>query len=115
VLKVPVVAPLEPCSDGSWVMAVKMFGWAARSSSAWPSAWTGVGAVKPSDRIRDPVTMISVSAVVSDEPEAGAVWALAAPAAMTIATALVASKALIMGLRPRALPVTLILHPPIFH
>ncbi len=113
----PVVAPLEPCSDGSWVMAVKMFGWAARSRSAVPRTWVGVGAVKPVDRMRVPVTMISVSAVESGDPVAGAgaVWALAAPAAKTIATALVASNTLKTGDRPRRLPTALILHPPIFH
>jgi hypothetical protein len=48
---VPVVAPLEPCSDGSWVMVVKMLGSALRAMSAAPKTCVGVGALKPLERI----------------------------------------------------------------
>jgi hypothetical protein len=109
VLNVPVVAPVEPCSDGSWVMAVKMFGWAARSSSAWPRTWVGVGAVKPVDRIRVPVTTISVKALALG-PTAPAVCAWAAPAVMTSRPRWSRASAQ-KGRSPRVRPTALILHP----
>jgi hypothetical protein len=70
----------------------------------------GVGAVKPLDLIRDPVTMISVRAVASGSEGAGAwvAWALAVPADTTIAIALVASNTFKKGDPPRIRPKALI-------
>jgi hypothetical protein len=112
VLNVPVVAPVEPCSEGSWVMAVKILGWAARSRSASPNTWVGVGAVNPVDRIRVPVTTISVRAVA--DGSAGAVCAWTDPADAIIATALVANNTFKKGDPPRFRPKALILQLPLF-
>jgi hypothetical protein len=116
VLNVPVVAPVDPCKEGNWAIVVKMFGSALRSRSAWPRAWVGVGAVKPVDLIREPVTTISEMAVALGASDAGgsAVWALAAPAIPINATALVANKAFKKGDPPRVRRPALILLPPIF-
>jgi hypothetical protein len=117
VLNVPVVAPVDPCKDGSWAMVVKMFGSALRSRSARPRTWVGVGVVKPVDRMRVPVTTISDSDVVlGSAGGAGACadWALADPADAIIATALVASNICKKGEPLRVRPKVLILQPPVF-
>jgi hypothetical protein len=81
-----------------------------------------VGAVKPVDLIREPVTTISERALGDSDAvgsavwDAGgsAVWALATPAIPINATALVANKAFKKGDPPRARPPALILLSPIF-
>jgi hypothetical protein len=67
--------------------------------------WVGVGAVKPVDRIRVPVTITSETELALSED----VWAWTDPAVMTVANALVASKALKKADPPRVLPTALIL------
>lgn len=71
VLLVPVVTPVEPISDGSSAMVLKTFGSALLARSAAPSIWVGVGALKPLEVMRDPVTVTSCTAV-------GAAWAVEA-------------------------------------
>ncbi|WP_231737251.1 MULTISPECIES: hypothetical protein [unclassified Caulobacter] len=70
--------------------------------------WVGVGAVKPVDRIRVPVTTTSETELALSEG-VWTDWAWTDPAAMTVANALVASKALKKADPPRVLPTALIL------
>lgn len=61
VLKVLTCVPLDPCSDGSWEIVVKILGWAFAAICSLPITVVGVGAVKPLVLMRDPVTMISAA------------------------------------------------------
>ena len=54
------VVPVDPCKDGSCAIVVKMFGCAFWRSPP-PITVVGVGALKPLEMIREPVTMISHS------------------------------------------------------
>ncbi len=59
VLNVPVLVPVDPCSDGSCAIVVKILGCAFAAIAAASITVVGVGAVKPLVVIRDPVTTMS--------------------------------------------------------
>ena len=64
VLLVPVVTPVEPCSEGSSAIVLKMLGSAFLAISAAPNTWVGVGARKPVEVILVPVTTTSCTVPV---------------------------------------------------
>ena len=59
VLLVPVVTPVDPCSEGSCAIVLKMLGCAFKASCSAPITVVGVGAAKPLETMRDPVTTMS--------------------------------------------------------
>ena len=61
VLKVPVAAPVDPCSEGSWAIVLKILGCALFWICSSPITVVGVGAVNPLVVMRLPVTTISPS------------------------------------------------------